>query len=218
MSKTKKSTLFVLLLALMLAAIAAVSVSALPAQTAHAAINQYGVIEAGTTTLNGNLNQGKTLACSVTATLNGNGYTISRNLATDYPVITVRSGAVLTINNATIDGGYTFTQSGDYYINTSTAYLSSAPLILVKDGGRLILNNCTVQNNVSSENGGGIYIEKDGAVDMFDSTVQKCRVTGSSSGGGIYNLGILAMVGGNVRYNQAGGAGIVYKQKRRLYR
>lgn len=191
----------------MLAAIAAVSVSALPAQTAHAAINQYGVIEAGTTTLNGNLNQGKTLACSVTATLNGNGYTISRNLATDYPVITVRSGAVLTINNATIDGGYTFTQSGDYYINTSTAYLSSAPLILVKDGGRLILNNCTVQNNVSSENGGGIYIEKDGAVDMFDSTVQKCRVTGSSSGGGIYNLGILAMVGGNVRYNQAGGSG-----------
>ena len=207
MSKTKKSTLFVLLLALMLAAIAAVSVSALPTQTAHAAINQYGVIEAGTTTLNGNLNQGKTLACSVTATLNGNGYTISRNIATNYPVITVRSGAVLTINNATIDGGYTFTQSGDYYIDTSTAYFSSAPLILVKDGGRLILNNCTVQNNVSSENGGGIYIEKDGAVDMFDSTVQKCRVTGSSSGGGIYNLGILAMVGGNVRYNQAGGSG-----------
>lgn len=208
MSKTKKSTLFVLLLALMLAAIAAVSVSALPAQTAYAAINQYGVIEAGTTTLNGDLNQGRTLSCSVTATLNGNGYTISRNIATDYPVITVRSGAVLTINNATIDGGYTFTEQNDgYYINTDSAYFSSAPLILVKNGGRLILNDCTVQNNVSSANGGGIYIESGGAVDMFDSTVQKCRVTGSSSGGGIYNSGILAMVGGNVRYNQAGGSG-----------
>lgn len=54
MSKTKKSTLFVLLLALMLAAIAAVSASAMPTQTAYAAISNQGKLT-GSTMLSANL-------------------------------------------------------------------------------------------------------------------------------------------------------------------
>lgn len=197
----------------MLAAIAAVSVSALPAQTAHAAISNQGKLT-GSTMLSANLSlvdyvltagDGST---TTEVTLDGCGYKITRGYAQRAkPAITVKTGATLTIINAIIDGGFKFT-----YNDTSQKWESdssdtaSAPLIKIENGGRLILRGCTVQNNYSTADGGGIYISKDAAADLFNTTVQNCQAR-QGNGGGIYNGGILAMVGGTVKNNYASGYG-----------
>lgn len=213
-----RKCLLVALLAFFAACVLALGLPGIAStQTVYAAIDTTGKLT-GDTVLSGNmtlnnymLSVGNIDGSEVSATIFGNGYKITRSTAsysTGRAMITVNRGATLKIINATIDGGFNFTYNSiAQEWQTTVTGNAPAPIIQVNSGGRLILDNCIVQNNRYAGDGAGIHIASGGAMDFFDSTVQQCQAVsdtwGGHNGGGIYNAGIVAIVGGEIKNNYA---------------
>lgn len=125
-------------------------------------------------------------------TIIGNGDTIERSTAKNTPAFRlfwVQSGATLTLENLTLQGG-----------NAGA----------ISNWGTLTMSNVTVQNNT----GGGIY--NTGTLTMSGVTVQKNTAQGAAgpsfgpdaAGGGIYSSGSLMLQDCLIQNNQAlGGDG-----------
>jgi len=114
-------------------------------------------------------------------TILGNGDTIARSAGPAFRLFDVASGASLTLQNLTLQGGWALgsgvsAEGGGIY-----------------NQGTLDLNGVTVQNNVAQGNNGGLL----------------GRPGQNAAGGGIYSSGALTLEGGTtVHNNQAlGGAG-----------
>lgn len=125
-------------------------------------------------------------------TIEGNGYTLSRNsVPSEFRILTINAG-VVTIDRLTISGGNAFYGGGIY------------------SSGTLTLTNCTVSGNTAGGDGGGICNE-------YGMTLTNCTVSGNTSngsGGGIYNYySTLNMTNCTVSGNTAGGnGGGIYSQ------
>jgi HYR domain len=125
-----------------------------------------------------------TLAGSGAAILDGEGQAIR--------VVTVRSGATVTITGLTITGGQGFAGVGIHNLGTLTLEDSRvsgniATLwgggIYNRNGATLTVQNSAVTGNTAGENGGGIY--NDGALTVTDSSVT--GNDGGHGGGGVFN-------------------------------
>ena len=105
------------------------------------------------------------IAANDNLTIVGNGDTIERNSAnlTDFRLLAVASGGSLTMQNLTLQGGYSLnvTVYGGYAPGAGGA---------IYNQGTLVLNGVTVQNNSSLGDGGGIY-SYDGSVTLEGGTI-----------------------------------------------
>lgn len=135
------------------------------------------------------------IAENLTVTLNMGGFTLNRNLTQrDWDhggqVITVRSGATLTLSNGTLTGGWGGDGGG-----------------LVNEGGNVTLTDVNITGNTADDRGGGISNGAGGTL-----TLTGCTITGNisydktapSGGGGIYNAGTLNMQGTNTVNDNTG--------------
>jgi hypothetical protein len=109
----------------------------------------------------------------------------------------------VTFNNITFDGNKEAFPVGIYADNSKS---SSAIMYVDTLSGTLNLNNCTVQNNKVSSNikrmvGMGIFNQ--GNINIFNSTItgNECYGKYNSSGGGIYNTGILVIKNSEISNN-----------------
>ena len=143
-----------------------------------------------------------TLAGSGAATLDGQGQAIR--------VLTVRTGATVTVAGLRITGGQGFAGVGIHNLGTLTLTNSRvsgnvATLwgggIYNRYGATLTLDGSTVTGNTAGENGGGLT--NDGTLTVINSTVSGNN--GGRGGGGIYNsvFGALTLSGSVVSGNSA---------------
>jgi hypothetical protein len=125
------------------------------------------------------------------------------------------TGGTLNLNTATpptgagtltIDGGATYTGSGNYAAEgdfTAGSYSASNPLLLVDGGALKMYANSTVQNNYSTSPGGGIRVNA-GEFTMYSGSV--VRQNRATNGGGVYlwaGYGNVAFImeGGTITHN-----------------
>ena len=121
-------------------------------------------------------------------TIEGNGYTLSRNTgAIAFRVLYIENG-VVTIDRLTVSGG-----------------LMTGLVEIEPDGGgiynrdTLILENCTVTGNTAQWSGGGIF-------NVGALTLTNCTVSGNTAGwdgGGIYNVENMILENCTVSDNEA---------------
>ena len=121
-------------------------------------------------------------------TIEANGATIARDAtAGDMRIILVNSGGNLTLNNATITGGFGSINGGGIF-----------------NIGTLTLNHSTVSGNTITGDGGGIF-NNGGTVTLNHSTIT--GNTGGGNGGGIFNNGTLTLNHSTVSNNTASTTG-----------
>lgn len=157
-------------------------------------------------------------------TLDLNGYTLSRNMASKTAtghVFQVNKGSKLTIKDSSTEHSGLIT--GGFAPNGGGAYIDGALILeggviagntadnggglFVRGGSVTINKNAVIEDNVS-KNGGGIYITENGIVTLNGGSIENNK--SSDNGGGIYNSGELTVKSGKVNSNIAGqsGAGI----------
>jgi len=181
--------------------LAAVLVLSLLPTAALATDTEPTVISENTTwndakTLTGNLtvNSGVTLTIKGQITINGNvtisgGGTIKRGNGYTDAMVTVPSGATLTLERITIDGGAVWGTPGSGAIEqalkrgiTNSGLSATSAAILVS--GKLIMQDATVQNNAATTAQGGIYLQSGSNMDMRGGAVKNNQST--------YGAGIVA--------------------------
>ena len=126
-------------------------------------------------------------------TIEGDGHTINGNNDSNVgSVLRVNSGGVLTLNQATVMGGATYTGAG-IFVNQGSATVTNSTITgnassgqgggLENQSGTLYLINSTVSGNTAVGQAGGIDNLNNGVVTVINSTI-----TGNtgSHGGGIY--------------------------------
>ncbi len=143
-------------------------------------------------------------------TINGNGATIQRNSnAPDFRIMAVGKLGNLTLNNATIRGGYGYVSDSNY------AYIGGGGIL---NQGQLTITGSTIADNRTrtdyySGDGGGIY--NTGTLTISGSFIINNVANGylATMGGGIYSTGNLTIlstqISGNVavssRFDAGGG-------------
>ncbi len=134
-------------------------------------------------TINGRIPVEKTITINKDVTLNGKG-TLIRASGFKDTILSIRSGAKVTMEDITIDGNNIAGASSAVYINSGTSFT-------MKSG--------TIKNNTARGNGGGVcnYGE---TFTMIGGTISG---NSASAGGGLYNGGPFTMSGGEISKNTA---------------
>jgi hypothetical protein len=147
---------------------------------------------------------------STAMTINGNGSTIQRNgNAPDFRIMAVGNQGNLTLNNATIRGGYGYVNDRNYYYVGGGGILNQGQLTIT---GSTIADNRTGSYYYSAD-GGGIY--NTGTLTISGSFIIDNVANGylATMGGGILSTGNLTIlntqISGNVavssRFDAGGG-------------
>ena len=136
-----------------------------------------------TITINDRVPVEKTITINKDVTLNGKG-TLIRASGFKDTILSIRSGAKVTMEDITIDGNNIAGASSAVYINSGTSFT-------MKSG--------TIKNNTARGNGGGVcnYGE---TFTMIGGTISG---NSASAGGGLYNGGPFTMIGGEISKNTA---------------
>ncbi|GAB4579691.1 MAG: hypothetical protein Fur0022_24290 [Anaerolineales bacterium] len=153
-------------------------------------------------------------------TIEGNDHIIDANDANQ--ILHIEINGNLTINDATLTGGYhsvsmggggIYNIGGDLTLNdcivtgNSAAYNGGG---IVNVGGTMTLNRTTVSGNSAGNHGDGGGILNFASMILNDSTVSGNNAYGDGRGAGIYNSGTLtidhSVIAGNIAENE--GAGI----------
>ena len=162
-----------------------------------------------------------TSAITSTIIIEGRGFTIDGG---GNQVLSVNSGANLTINNVTIARGSARNGGGIYNAGTLTINNSTIRNNTASGGGggiyhnngsgeiTLTIKNSTISNNTASSNsdGGGIYINT-GTGEISNSTIIGNKAMGDNNGGGgIFVDGNLTLTHVTLVGNSASNAGGIY--------
>ena len=114
---------------------------------------------------------------------------------TDWRILTVSSGATLTLDGVGFTGSTGAENMGAVYVNDGTLKISNATIcnnfspyaagaIQVSAGGKLEASSCTFKNNVANK-GGAIYVDSSNS----SCALSECKIYGNlahHSGGAIY--------------------------------
>jgi len=145
-----------------------------------------------------------------------NSFTIA---AAGYRHFTVNTGGGLTLENITLDGGYTGTgtatrggidNSGVLSIDNGTAiqkcYASQGGGICNIGSGTVTINSSRIRENRANDYGGGIYISSNSRANITDCEIISNDTT-QGNGGGICNYGTFIISGSEISNNKANAGG-----------
>lgn len=123
------------------------------------------------------------------------------------------SAGTLTVSNSTISSNYAEYDGGGIY-NRGTVTVSNSTLSqnngnyggAIYSAGLVILRNSTLSSNQARDRGGGIYNASGGVAWVSSSTLSGNSASGSTtSGGGVYNDGIMRLRNVIIANSAAGG-------------
>jgi len=143
-----------------------------------------------------NGNNGLPVVTTSSLLIDGNGFTLSRDLsAPDFRLFEVAPGVEIIIQNLTITGG-------------SASGTDDGGAIYINDFSYVGMLNVTIIENHADGLGGAIYTDGDVSLDIYDSIVSN---NSSSSGGALYHsFGSLRLIDTTVNGNEALTGGGVY--------
>ncbi len=152
-------------------------------------------------------------------TIDGTGQTIAIDGYDTYQILYVNSGATLTLNDLTIEKGYSsITDVGGGIGNEGTLTVTNSTFFgnIATDGGGIFNNaaatltvtNSTFSENTATDYGGGIYNVGAGGLTVTNSTFSDNGAT--ISGGGIFNEHTLNVTNSTFSDNSAPQGGGIY--------